>query len=179
MGIRGKRPVRKIVDKTPLLGNINDIVEKAQENGNYSGRAIDIEKILEEHEIKVIKEALPNAISGYLKRKNGKWVVGINKNHHPKRQRFTMAHEFAHFCLHKDEDEYFEDTTFFRAENKNSMEFTANEFAAELLMPEKIFKDAIREGITKVSDLAEAFMVSTLAVQYRAEALNISKKSGE
>jgi len=31
----------------------------------------------------------------------GAEIIGINSNHHPNRQRYTLAHELAHICLHR------------------------------------------------------------------------------
>ena len=179
MGIRGERRTKKSVDKTMLLGNIKDIIEKAKAAGHIDEKKIDIEEIIKEKQIKLVRESLPNATSGYLKKVGDQWIIGINENHSRRRQRFTMAHEFAHFCLHRNDEELFEDETFFRNSDRNSMEYYANHFAAELLMPEEYFKEAIKEGFTKTSQLAEVFDVSSLAIQYRAQSLHLVTKNGE
>lgn len=38
-----------------------------------------------------------------------KWEIIVNQNHKPVRQRFTIAHELAHFFLHKDSKSSFHD----------------------------------------------------------------------
>ena len=41
--------------------------------------------------------------SGYIKKEEGRWVIGVNSLHHPNRQRFTIAHELGHYSLHRDQ----------------------------------------------------------------------------
>ncbi len=42
-------------------------------------------------------------ISGMLYRKSAGAVIGINEYHHPHRQRFSIAHEIGHLCLHSND----------------------------------------------------------------------------
>ena len=109
-----------------------------------------------------------------------KWIIGINKNHHPNRQRFTMAHEFAHFCLHKTTISDFEDGAFFRNSTvKNQIEREANEFAAELLMPKEEIEKIIKNGEKKLNNLADTFGVSVLAMRYRVIQIGYKLKDNE
>ena len=176
MGVKGKRKKKGLGEPT-LLGNIDDIIKNAMDKNFVEGYKVSISDIIKEENMTIVKEDLPSSVSGYLKQIEGKWVIGVNKNHHTKRQRFTIAHEFAHYCLHRNANNYFEDTTFFREKNDTSIEYNANQFAAELLMPEDLFKEAVKKGIDKIKDLAEAFDVSALAIKYRASSLGFNIKS--
>jgi len=178
MGVKGRR-IKKDIGEPTLLGDIYDIIEEAKNKRYISEYRVDVESLMNEYKIEVVKENLPSTISGYLKKEGDIFVIAVNKKHHIKRQRFTIAHEFAHFCLHQEDDEYFEDTTFFRKEDDSSLEYKANEFAAELLMPEELFRDAINSGMVKFNDLANAFDVSVLAIKYRAKSLGYNIKSYE
>lgn len=173
MGVKGIR-TRRNIKEPPLLGNIENIIREAKNRGFVKKYTVDVEALVRGHGIEIRMEDLQSSISGYLKKINNKWVIGVNKNHHKKRQRFTIAHEFAHFCLHKTDGGYFEDTTFFRHENDSSLEYKANEFAAELLMPEDLISHAIDEGIKRLVDLAESFCVSVQAIKFRAKDLGYS-----
>lgn len=170
MGVKGRRIVDN-VDEPTLLGNIDDIIAKAKREGFVNGCVVDIESIINKENIDIKKEDLPSSTSGYLTKINGRWTIGINKNHHRHRQRYTLAHEFAHYCLHKSENDYFEDEVFYRDENQTSIEYAANTFAALLLMPNDLISEAIKEGLTSLKQLAERFDVSTLAVKYRVLSL--------
>lgn len=117
----------------------------------------------------VIRQPLPNSISGYLKVYKEGWEIGINSLHHPNRQRFTMAHELGHYFLHRDRGE-FEDGLLFRKDNQsNPAERQANEFAALLLMPLVEFKRALRNN--DISIVATYFGVSQQAAEYRRESI--------
>ena len=179
MGVRGIRS-RKYIDEPTLLNDIKDIIAKAKEEGFVSGYEVDIRKIVKQNDVEIREEDLSSSYSGYLKYIDGKWVIGVNKNHHPKRKRFTIAHEFAHYCLHRDERGSFMDKEiYFRKSNESSIEFKADEFASELLMPEDLFKDALKSGIKKIKDLADSFNVSTQAIKHKATNLGYKMKTDE
>lgn len=179
MGVRGRRIVPDL-DEPTLLGNIDDIIEKAQQDGLISKYNVDIESIIKQHDIIIQRDDMSASISGYLTKKNGRWIIAVNKNHHKHRQRYTMAHEFAHFCLHKSEnDDYFEDEIFFRDENQTSIEYAANLFAAKLLMPEALINSSIKAGATSLKKLAEQFDVSILAVKNRVISLGYKITNNE
>lgn len=182
MGVKGRRIVTDVQEPT-LLGDIESIIRNALENGHITGNVINIEAIVKSNDIAIKKEDLPVAISGYLKKIGGIWTIGINKNHHDRRQRYTLAHEFAHYCLHKSDKEsdkgFFEDTVFYRDENLTSIEYAANTFAANLLMPEDMVRELIKTGITTIKELSEKFNVSTLAMKNRVKSLGYKIKDDE
>ncbi len=131
---------------------------------------LNIEKIIREHNIEICKEDMDYDISGYIEKRETKWVIGVNKYHSPQRQRFTLAHEFAHYVLHSHivRNQKHEDLSLFRSNEVNPIEIEANDFAGELLIPNEEFKTFIREGIKKIGDLADKFNVSISAVRYKA-----------
>jgi Zn-dependent peptidase ImmA (M78 family) len=178
MGVKGRRIITGIEEPT-LLGDIDSIINDARTRGFISDYLVNIEAIIKSFDIAILKEDLPSTISGYLKKFGDKWTIGINKNHHIRRQRFTLAHEFAHFCLHRSDNGFFEDTIFFRDENLTSIEYAANTFAANLLMPEEAVRNLIRSGIVTIKDLSEKFNISTLAMKNRVISLGYKIKDDE
>ena len=46
----------------------------------------------------------------FVRRDDGPAVIGVNSAHHINRQRFTIAHECAHLCLHSGKDVYIDRT---------------------------------------------------------------------
>ena len=70
----------------------------------------------------------------------------------------------------------FEDTTFFRNTDNTSIEYSANEFAANLLMPEDQVKKRIDAGVKNIETLAEFFNVSLAAIKYRVVSLGYKLK---
>ncbi len=137
---------------------------------------LNVEAIARKFGISVEPVSLKDDISGilYEDKENNSWVLRVNKEHHPNRQRYTIAHELGHFCLHRHLKQFFEDKIFFRGSESNKEEWQANEFASAILIPEQKFREKVRSGITKVDKLAREFQVSTLALRIRAKTLGIS-----
>lgn len=194
MGIKGRR-IKSSSGETKykepeLLRNINDIIKIACENGFYIDDKLDIvsmihyisEESKKDHDagISVIKKDLPPSVSGKLYFSKDCWVMEVNKNQNPKRQRFTLAHELGHFVLHKNKNTEFTDTTFFRKnEDNDSLEYNANEFAARILMPEERVNFYIQQqNIKSIKSLADIFDVSSSAMRYRVESLGYKVKNG-
>lgn len=183
MGVKGRR-IKQLDDEPTVLNSVKAIIEKAKDSGFIEDYEVDIEKIIESQGIILEKDQnMDSSLSGVLSKdkESNKWEIRVNAKHHIRRQRYTMAHEFAHYCLHKDERGTFVDeTVYFRKANDSSIEFNADKFAAELLMPSEYFRKAIEnDGIKKIKDLAEKFNVSRIAVEKRAGSLKYKFKSHE
>lgn len=90
--------------------------------------------------------------------------IWVNRNDHPLRQRFTMAHEIGHLLRHPSASgRLHRDTTF----QGGWQEVEANRFAADLLMPEWMLDMAISSTKGDVRRLANLFQVSEQAMTYR------------
>ncbi|WP_321479721.1 ImmA/IrrE family metallo-endopeptidase [uncultured Bacteroides sp.] len=164
MGVRGIR--RK--GNEPIKMNVESILHFAKNKGFVGEYNLDIEQLVIDNKIEIKRIELPPEISGKLYMQGDSWIIEVNKNHSPNRQRYTIAHEFAHYCLHKNANQTFEDTAFFRKdENKTSIEYEANQFAAELLMPEEKIKEAIESDLLELKQLADHFKVSLIAMKNR------------
>lgn len=164
MGVRGIR--RK--GASPIKLNAESMLEYACRNNLFVDNQLNIEKLIDQYNIKINKKALSPEISGKLEKQGEQWTILVNSKHNEARQRYTLAHEFAHYCLHRNDYSTFEDTAFFRKEeNKTMIEYEANQFAAELLMPEKFVKLAISEDILSLKELSKRFGVSLIAMRNR------------
>lgn len=80
-------------------------------------------------------------------------------------KQFVLAHEFGHACLHAGLKPFFncDEDSFKIWMQKGQQEKDANEFAAELLMPFSIFREAFRESqfsVEVVKRLASLFQTS-------------------
>ncbi|MEW5544449.1 ImmA/IrrE family metallo-endopeptidase [Pseudomonas soli] len=153
---------------------VAQLLDLAKRSGIESS-PLDVQKLLSLLGIKLISAPMKDEVSGMLSlSENGKdWVVKVNALHHPNRQRFTIAHEIAHFSRHRSQQAKFEDMNFFRNGDSNPMEVEANRFASELLMPEQTFRDKVRVFSGSIEAIAQFFKVSTLAVRVRAKILGM------
>ena len=70
-----------------------------------------------------------------------------------------------------------QDTALFRDANEDSLgiEYAANDFAAELLIPKEAFENAIKAGTNTPKQLSNLFQVTEKAILYRAYKLGIIK----
>ncbi len=107
--------------------------------------------------------------------------IYVNRKDPPNRRRFTFAHEIGHYIsfkmnsYSKDEliaNERFEDYAMsFRHNDVHSKaETEANQIAAEILMPEKMVKDLVKQGLT-AEEMADQFYVSPSAMIIRLQTL--------
>lgn len=158
--------------------NIDEILTKAKEKG-IKTIPLDIRKVVSNiFDIEIIETDLGREVSGFLERINMSWKIYINRYESESRKRFTIAHELGHFVYHRDKyssgSVSTPDQIFFRDENVLSpIEQEANNFAANLLMPEDVFKKYIDSGVRKIVDLADRFQLSTSAIKYRAYKLGM------
>jgi Zn-dependent peptidase ImmA (M78 family) len=113
-------------------------------------------------------------LAGMLVRGDGQIVLGVNSLHHPNRQRFTIAHECGHLCLHKGDvhiDRSFRNSVSSLAIDPDEIE--ANRFAAELLIPYGMIKNDLLEYDIDVENeqdiqaLAKRYQVSIQAMTHR------------
>ncbi|MBB1557105.1 MAG: ImmA/IrrE family metallo-endopeptidase [candidate division SR1 bacterium] len=122
--------------------------------------------------------------SGLILFSEKKYKIYIHDGCNENRKRFTLAHEIGHYCLHKD---YLQDTGPF-IDNDNTLynrpgyidlpedvknkEEEANFFAAEILMPGNLVKEAYNKN-DSIEKLANFFSVSAEAMFYRLKNLSL------
>ncbi len=96
------------------------------------------------------------------------YSISVNANDSYRRRRFTIAHECAHFLLHKDKiGSELTDNVLYRSEKLDTKEeFEANNRAAELLMPRRLVHAYMLQGLGS-ANLAEKFEVSEAAMRVR------------
>jgi Zn-dependent peptidase ImmA (M78 family) len=130
------------------------------------------------------KQDFDDALAGFVYHKVK--LIGVNAKDSPRRQRFTIAHELGHMYLHSREDSliYDRDFSIHRRDDRastgiDSQEIEANQFAAELLMPENLLLKDIEhvggridpEDDTTIEKLADKYEVSRSAMSVRLMSL--------
>lgn len=158
---------------TDIINTPEALLLYAKQHG-FNDSILDIEGLIKHFGITIVQEPLPDDISGLFYRNDvGVYTIKVNSLHHPKRQRFTLAHELAHYCLHRHLQTDFEDRVLFRGGEISPEENEANSFAGEILMPTEQFMENIRAGNNSIQELSDAFKVSSLAVRVRAKQLGL------
>jgi len=123
--------------------------------------------------IRVKGATLPPGISGELRPSDMGFVIKVNRHDPSKRQRFTVAHEIAHFLLHREEiGQGISDDVLYRSDLSDRREQEANRLAADILMPdakvEEQAEDAREMGVGDLAlDLADRFNVSEGAMRIK------------
>lgn len=131
---------------------------------------VNLEGMAGEMELEVSYEVLADDIAGKIERlpSSGRYRITVNQTHVPARRRFTLAHEIAHFVLHRDLiGDGVTDSALYRSKLSSPLEQQANRFAADLLMPARLVRKKHREGVVAYADMAAAFDVSAEAMRIR------------
>jgi Zn-dependent peptidase ImmA (M78 family) len=157
---------------------IKEKVHNLLKDNGVTKPPVKVQNIASKLGILVRYEPFEQDISGVLYRDKDTTTIGVNAFHHPNRQRFTIAHEIGHFVLHEiaiHVDKGFRivlrDTRSSKATDR--LEIEANRFAAELLMPEDMFRrDVDRylrdfENESELNSLADRYQVSRQAMALR------------
>ncbi|MCA6085778.1 ImmA/IrrE family metallo-endopeptidase [Candidatus Endomicrobiellum agilis] len=168
-----RRILRQTTRSDNTLNTSDSLLDYASQN-NIKTDPLDLEALASSLKIKIKKIERQDDISGMLFKKDNNYIIEINSLNHLRRQRFTLAHELAHFCLHRHLNTAFKDVVFFRGADQSIEEIQANDFASKLVMPEKKFREAVAQGKNSIEQLSDLFQVSSLAVRVRAKNLGFS-----
>lgn len=123
--------------------------------------------------ITVKKATLDAGISGEIKEVDGACTIRINRHDVKERQRFTLAHEIAHFLLHRDKiGDGITDDILYRSSLSDVLEAQANRLAADIVMPWHLIKASLEKSSDlgseqKIERLAEEAEISTTAIKIR------------
>ncbi|OFW88501.1 MAG: hypothetical protein A3J37_07385 [Alphaproteobacteria bacterium RIFCSPHIGHO2_12_FULL_45_9] len=125
----------------------------------------------------IVKSAtLPVGISGEIKpdeEANAGFIIRVNRHEHKNRQRFTLAHELAHYFLHRSEiGSGIQDNVLYRSQLTDKREAEANRLAADILMPWEIIEEKLKQYRNddieeRVDKIATELGVSTTALNIR------------
>ena len=137
---------------------------------------IDVEGLARQLGLRVVRQPL-GEMSGKIERvMDGgipAYVVTLNDEHPKVRQRFTLAHEIAHFVKHRHKLEQggISDNALYRSLLPELMEVEANQYAAQLLMPLSAMRTIWSEGARTSAEFARRLDVSEPAASIRLEQL--------
>lgn len=101
------------------------------------------------------------------------WQIVLRAGDHPRRRRFSLAHELKH-CLDHPYREFIYAGLLDRLQEAQ-VERIADRFAAGLLMPKRLVISAFTSGEQDLHQLARHFDVSPRAMRIRLEHLGLSE----
>jgi Zn-dependent peptidase ImmA (M78 family) len=166
-------------------GDIKDgapAIEMARKVLDLAGQIsapVPVEKIARRLGVQVRYAPFDGDISGMAHIREGVQILGVNNLHHPHRQRFTLAHELGHLILHPAElhrQVHLDKGSLYRdslsARGTDAFERSANAFASELLIPQRLLDQFVDprmdlEDDDGVAKLARKFRVSVAAMHFR------------
>lgn len=118
---------------------------------------------------------LGEGTSGLTTRRDGRYLIAVNKNRSRTHRRFTLCHELKHLIdypyariLHSGLGRGDPDTQEYRVER------IADHFAAHLLMPSNLVKRAWGNGLQDPHTLSRLFQVSEEALRIRLDNLGLT-----
>jgi Zn-dependent peptidase ImmA (M78 family) len=159
---------------------------------NPRTREVPVEQLVESVGLRIERKNIDDRLAGFLVRGKGiiQPIVGVNSRQLIERQRFTLAHELAHYLLHNVEGVHVDQE--FNVKLRSGLssqgtdvdEMEANLFAAELLMPQAWLEEDINnldpfdvesgpegDDVDVVQHLAKRYKVSRQAMGIRLSSL--------
>ena len=149
---------------------VKQMVKKVLRDSKIVAAPVDLVLILTKHGIEYEELGnLPDSVDAMIVEDgDGQTHAMVNANHHPHRQRFSLAHELGHYFLHKGsslEDSVSIDNPPSGEEaiinTKSPGEAEADFFAGELLVPLELLKG---ESNKQIPHLSKVFCVSEQVV---------------
>ena len=145
--------------------------------GAHQGEApVKLSSIARSIGVDVFSATLSPGISGEIRpnrKKPGRFIIRVNRHDPSRRQRFTIAHEIAHFLLHKEQVAGgIEDDVLYRSALSDRREAEANRLAADILMPQELIDEWLKNAqLLRVEDvvnyLSDRFEVSEASMKIR------------
>ena len=154
-----------------LAPHLRAIIERFQ-----ATPPVDVRGLARALGVPVKAATLPPNISGEIRPDDEDgYIIRVSRHDSLGRQRFTVAHELAHYLLHRRFiGTGITDDALYRSNQSDAIEAEANRLAADILMPAELVesrkKIIERMGVENVTEsLAETFQVSPMAMTIRLE----------
>ena len=164
------------------IENLEARAEKTLRDTDTLRVPVAIDRVAQRLNLTMEAGALGEDVSGMLIIRGERGAIGYNSAHVRVRQRFTIAHEIAHFLLHAKHGGkpqlFIDGYMSFRRDATSSTgadrdEVDANKLGAALLMPRSLVQKEIRGNDLNLDDeesinlLAKRFQVSAAAMSNR------------
>ena len=172
----------------------SEVKRKAEqfcEDNGINSYPVEIVRICKENGLKVFEEYLKPDVSGLIVVDEKEWpkyetnqFIVVNLMELATRRRFTIAHELAHFILHRNGEKLYAHRDMVNdGAYASSIEQEANYFAANVLMPEKLVREKVDNikdemwgkipELVLIREIADNFAVSEAAAKVRLKQLEL------
>ncbi len=147
---------------------------------------VNVAQIIRDLGIRFRNQPMGHGKSGFIEHQDGQFTITVNSTEGSQRQRFTAAHELAHYLLHREmlvkkgglarhDDSLFDA---FAPENpaqpfSPSHEVEANKLAAEIIMPKEAVSENYVSEFDNLDVVSEMFGVSQAAMAIRLKTLGL------
>jgi len=155
-----------------IQGSAKDILDR-----HLTEYPVKLGQIARELGVSINISSMNTGISGQIMREGDHYLIRVNRHEARERQRFTIAHELAHFLLHKSvidsSPDGIKDNVLYRSGEPERIEYEANRLAADIVMPmnlvEKVLHEEFNGVVTEatIESLAARFQVSKAAMEIR------------
>lgn len=149
----------------PRVGYVRKFARALLERNQITSPPVDLKFLVAKEGLQYEEvDYFPDDVDALIINHEGVITAAVNKNHHPNRRRFSLAHELGHHFLHCDRS-VLEDVSTIDTparddvHGKDVYESEADIFAGELLVPLPFLKTAYKADMT-AKDLATLFEVS-------------------
>ncbi|MDB5082646.1 MAG: hypothetical protein JWP00_4570 [Chloroflexi bacterium] len=168
--------------------NTEELAEQSLRNSGMYRVPVAIEVLANKLNLTTQAAELGDNVSGVLVVENGRGAIAYNSDHAVVRQRFTIAHEIAHYLLHVEKNRepqlFIDKYVAFRSDTDSSSgseqdEVDANKLGAALLIPGTLVLEQIKKHQLDLDDdedvtlLAKQFQVSVIAMTHRLTNLRL------
>lgn len=174
--------------------NRNEIKKRAEQfclDNGINEYPVKIVNVCNNLGLRVYEEYINPDVSGLIVVDEKVWpkygtnqFIVVNMADSPERRRFTIAHELAHFVLHREENLlYAHRDVNIDSHKTKKVESEANYFATNILMPESLVKERVEDirrilwgvapNFTLVREVADSFLVSESAAEVRLKQLGL------
>lgn len=114
-------------------------------------------------ELLLARRPMPDGPAGAMLRDGDRWVLVVNTHGQIlARQRFTAAHELAHFLFEGETEVIHVDRPEAMIDNRSPLETRANAFAVHLILPAEVLLTRVQEGL----DLDDEEQIVALSMEY-------------
>lgn len=171
-----------------------EVIKKAEifcDKNGITYFPVEIVKVCKNNGLQVFEEYMEPGVSGVIVVDENVWgkydskqFIVVNLADSAARRRFTIAHELAHYVLHRNGNRLYAHRDFTgEGAIQNRIEQEANLFAANVLMPEGLIREKVEElkssmwgrmpNSVLAKEIADYFVVSEAAANVRLKQLRI------